>query len=499
MSWFDYYFADAAADERIGLAGALVDLSNAMIDPPVSAGGDEPAQDNGIAPLYSYVGQLLSHDLVAPRSDVDQEDTQNRPLALTDPDLVPLERATVLTVLRNARSGRMNLESIYGDALSDERALALRDPTDTARMRVSPGWQTDRDLGDARNDATILLSNLVAVLLMFHNAVADELYDDIGDPEERFQRARQRVTWTWQWLIVNDFLPATCNPATLSWVNASRAPLYRTLLEQHETDETCLPVPIEFAFAVTGLPHTMLRAAYDLNFQFGRPTVDCARDGMPLEHLLGLAKEKLENPGEIEWDRLVSQPGAFPDRSARGFDTGMAHPLGWLPTSTGDLPSNLAARLLNAGYRLNMPTAQGVLKALAQHDDQFDTAPAVQALTKPEIESGQTGHAVRHNGFTDRTPLWFYMLKEAEIQTGGEHLGGLGSRLASETVLGVIMNDKSSYWHAPSDQSGPWTPERIPVAGVPIISFAALFQAAGVISADVPTGGSITSGIFTGV
>ncbi|MBM7068423.1 peroxidase family protein [Actibacterium sp. 188UL27-1] len=499
MSSFDYFFPDVAMDQRLGLISALADLANGMIDPPVGMGGDEPAQNNDIAPLYSYIGQLLSHDLVAPRTDGDPLGDGQPALCLNASDLIPLERDTVTAVIKNGRSGGLHLESVYGDALGSEGARALRDPTDPALMCLTPLPDSASPLGDARNASSLLLRNLVSVLLAFHNAVATALPDCYADPDERHAEARRRVCWTWQWLIVNDYLPAICDPITLSWVHSSRAPLYRAFYTRNSMLSDGFPVPIEFAFAVTGLPHTMLRAAYDLNTQFGRPGAEDARQGARLEDLLGLSDLSPTDAIAVDWDRLIAPPAAYPDRAARRFDTGLAHTLGWLPAADGNLPPNLAARMLNAGYRLSMPTAQGVLAALTQHDSLHETHPPLRPLSVKEIGSGETGHIMRRHGFVDRTPLWFYLLKEAEIRHGGEHLGTLGTRLLAETVIGLLISDPDSFWHAPSDQAGVWTPERMPVGQQAVISFAGLFQVAGVIGNDLPPGGSISNGVFTGV
>jgi len=58
----------------------------------------------------------------------------------------------------------------------------------------------------------------------------------------------------------------------------------------------------------------------------------------------------------------------------------------------------------------------------------------------------------------DATPLWFYILKEAEQVAGGEHLGPLGSILVADTLVGLVVKDSQSYWHAGSG-GGKWRPQ----------------------------------------
>ena len=43
------------------------------------------------------------------------------------------------------------------------------------------------------------------------------------------------------------------------------------------------------------------------------------------------------------------------------------------------------------------------------------------------------------------TPLWFYVLKEAEVEAGGEHLGPVGGRIVAEVLIGLLAGDPLSF------------------------------------------------------
>jgi hypothetical protein len=43
------------------------------------------------------------------------------------------------------------------------------------------------------------------------------------------------------------------------------------------------------------------------------------------------------------------------------------------------------------------------------------------------------------------TPLWYYVLKEAEVMEGGLHLGPVGGRIVGEVFLGLLQTDPGSY------------------------------------------------------
>jgi len=54
----------------------------------------------------------------------------------------------------------------------------------------------------------------------------------------------------------------------------------------------------------------------------------------------------------------------------------------------------------------------------------------------------------------ERTPLWFYILREAQVIAAGEHLGPVGGRIVAEVIIGLITGDGKSYLRQDPD----WTP-----------------------------------------
>ncbi|NGZ03252.1 MAG: hypothetical protein CV090_09410 [Nitrospira sp. WS238] len=63
----------------------------------------------------------------------------------------------------------------------------------------------------------------------------------------------------------------------------------------------------------------------------------------------------------------------------------------------------------------------------------------VRVLT-PEQLSEMTPYNMEKN-----TPLWIYILKEAEILEQGLRLGPVGSRIVGEVFIGLLKADKESY------------------------------------------------------
>ncbi|WP_245372319.1 hypothetical protein [Rhizobium leguminosarum] len=108
-----------------------------------------------------------------------------------------------------------------------------------------------------------------------------------------------------------------------------------------------------------------------------------------------------------------------------------------------ELFKNLARRNLRRGYNLRLPTGQALHKHLNQTGAvQSSPIQDVSALfaAKPDLKNFLAGTTSR---FHERTPLWFYILAEAEA-AGGNRLGEVGSCLVASTFAGVLLADPDS-------------------------------------------------------
>jgi hypothetical protein len=183
----------------------------------------------------------------------------------------------------------------------------------------------------------------------------------------------------------------------------------------------------------------------------------------------------------IEWDRFSSKSDPNEGHFARKIDTRLAPPiLNMVNEGTADgiqddtnpqnkllrqLLRSLAQRNLLRGYLLSIPTGQAVADEMK-----------VPKLSEAELRQGNTdavNAALEAGGFLQNTPLWFYILKEAEIRANGNSLGELGSRIVVETQIGLLRNDPSSYLNA----RGGWDPSkgvRLP-NGDPIVTIRDFF------------------------
>jgi hypothetical protein len=516
---FAFYFPGAATlPVDPGLPGKLDAIAAAMVEAP----GDPAAQNSNIPAMFTYIGQFIDHDITA-ASDSDGS------LSQIEGPITPLPQANVEAGLFNLRDGSLRLDSLYGDTagqgpfakklqrlmrhpvFKDKMRLAFPAPTagpplpgDNAADLLRLGFLVQRSdvtqaeldalppdlkanflnpdgtpnaeraiIGDSRNDENLLVAQLHMTFLRFHNMLADAV--------KSFDKAKRLVRFHYQWLVVNEYLPTVCDPAVVSDVVARAAPLYAAFAAAHGSAvQAKLPLPLEFSVAAYRFGHSMIRGAYDHNRFFGEGAG--ILPDAPFDLLFAFtgngkmngAGGKLPHNWVIEWERFSAIDPTRPHRSARRIDTQLAPPLANMVNEAAGVFKHLARRNLRRGYLLSIPTAQACIQALAASH-----YPTLSPLTPAELTSGTTGAALDAAGLASQTPLWFYVLKEAEVRGQGQHLGPLGSILVADTLIGLIAQDPKSYWHAGSGGAR-WSPADSGLAQ-PVESFADLLRFAGML------------------
>src|SRR5206468_9305234 len=139
---------------------------------------------------------------------------------------------------------------------------------------------------------------------------------------------------------------------------------------------------------------------------------------------------------------------------ARAFDTQLVNGLGGLPASVASNPSSLAARNLLRAKALGLPTGQAVARAMGlpgeliiradNKDNRLTIGTGYTFEGKPDesvpdISAGEKQFLL--NTFGQETPLWYYILKEAEIMCNGRKLGPVGGRIVAEVFVGLLFGD----------------------------------------------------------
>ena len=195
----DSLVADPGLLMRSGGDGGICDAA-AVLD-QLGPGGDDATEAAG----WPFFGQFIAHDITADRSPI---------TGGVDPE-----------ELRNARVPKLNLEGVYADGPIGSPYLF--DFGDPAKLLLGPdGADVPRNhqgvalIGDPRNDVHLFSLNLHVALLHAHNRIVDRLREH-GVPEaDVFGRARTTLTWHYQWIVVQDFLPRLVGASVVEQVLA---------------------------------------------------------------------------------------------------------------------------------------------------------------------------------------------------------------------------------------------------------------------------------------
>ncbi|NEQ28476.1 MAG: peroxidase, partial [Microcoleus sp. SIO2G3] len=301
-------------------------------------------------------------------------------------------------------------------------------------------------IGDPRNDENLIVAQLHLAFLKFHNKVVAGLKD--GSIERRspirkslFEEARDIVTWHYQWIVVHDFLRRILDNKQLESVLEEGRKFYH-----FEKDPF---IPVEFSVAAYRLGHSMVRSVYDYNRVFtplpGGVTPATLELLFSFTGKSGSADDPFPVPIPsdwiIDWRRFFEIDKEVEATPSRKLDPFLVEPLKNLPNVPP--PSSLAVRNLLRGRSLGLPTGQSVARRMR-----------LRPLTPDQIARGKDGKVAKKHGFDRETPLWYYILKEAQVQAQGLHLGQVGSRIVAEVFVGLLEGDSDSFL----SRSPEWTP-----------------------------------------
>lgn len=395
----------AAVEELRAVAAAMHEQAG--------EGSDNPRIPAG----YVYLGQFVDHDITF--DPVSQLSRRNDPEGLI-----------------NFRTPRFDLDCLYGSGPADEpfqydetkhdgRSFLIEDRGGPDLPRNA---QQTALIGDPRNDENGIVSQLQVAMLSFHNRRMDDLSADFADPQERFNEAQRSVQWHYQWVVVHDFLRRTIGDelhdellVATAEADGTHRESVRLKVYKHKVNPY---IPVEFSVAAYRFGHSQVRDDYSINGRFHRRLFDPAGDDFR-------GFQELRPGWQASWPFFFDIDGQGPQLS-RALDTGLALTLSTLQGKSGE-SADLPLRNLLRGAALGLPSGEDVAAAIG-------AAPLDAAAVSPA-----TG---------GRTPLWFYILREAQL-LGGQHLGPVGGRIVGETLLGLLRADRQSYLRLQPT----WTPE----------------------------------------
>lgn len=411
-------------------------------------GAKDGPMDGGVRPKFTntvplgmiFFGQFIDHDITF--------DTTSNFSKINNPNNI-----------ENTRSAQLDLDCIFGGGPEDEPFLYNKPShglyllTGKTNNNVGQGTAKEKHdlprtgtgtaiIGDPRNDENRVISQLQLAFIRFYNAI----YADIAnkpenahlDADEVYKEAKQIVTWHYQWIVLNEFLPILCGESVVNDILSNGRKVYCP--HKHAF------IPVEFSVAAYRFGHSMIAQNMKL-----KPSGDTHNLFSPQ---IGGGFSRIENLDQvIKWEAFFDFDGNY--QRAEKLDTCLASILLALPFVSSNNPDDksLATRNLRRGQSFLLPSGENVAKALEIDE-------SIILDVKNFIHNSTSSQGV---DFSLGTPLWYYILAEAQeigrVETSGntspgEGLGPVGARITAEVIIGLLELDSNSYLGSNRD----WVP-----------------------------------------
>jgi len=402
-------------------------------------GGKRASRTQTVAVGQVFFGQFIDHDITldvhTSLSEVVADETE----------------------IENTRTPTLDLDSVYGQGpeaspflyhgsgdyagiklLTGADGTAANQSANLAKNDLSRTPHGTAIIGDPRNDENRVLSQLQLAMIRFHNKVVNNLSGD-HDGGELFEEARRTVTWHYQWVVIHDFLSDMCGDAVVSDILGNGRRYYCA-------DNTDPFIPVEFSVAAYRFGHSMI--PQKIQIQKAKPALEL------FGPILGEGFAPLSSPkGVVDWNELFNTSAGRKVQNAEKLDSKLATDLLKLPFIRPPDIQSLATRNLLRGQAFQLPSGENIAYALDRSDAEVD-----------KISRAAKTIAGKFVDLSNGTPLWFYLLVEAEkigreTSQGhfskGEGLGPVGARIIAETLLGLIELDPRSFLA----QNRSWQPD----------------------------------------
>lgn len=407
-----------ATDPRLeGLAWSMCDKI---------VGQPAPGRRDKIPAGYTYFGQFIDHDMTFEDFRALQDGS------IREPRDTP-----------NLRRNWLNLDTLYGGGpyaipkIYEDNRVFLKigaAPADKPAFDVPLDYSSQKPLvAEPRNLENAIVRQIHAMFLKLHNLAVSELPTS-WPSSRRFSVARRRVCHQYQWLVRNDFAPKVCEDVT--WKSILTQPMF-------EWDNR-FSIPVEFSRAAFRFGHSMVRDSYGL-----------AVGPVPLLDLFGDKDSTGPLPADfaVPWSSFLTLPGR--PETANDINTGIVKPLFHIPGPSARLFKSVPADhgelvlpyiTLQRGAASRLPSGQVARQAL-----NAATIASHSILPDPWLD-------LEYCDLREQTPLWYYILLEAEVNGQGTCLGPVGSRIVGEVIEGALRANKDSYfwWHNPGWTPPPW-------------------------------------------
>lgn len=440
--------------------------------------GPAPDDNTDIPSGYTYLLQLVGHDLVEsteplwvaadaniPISNVRAAALQLDTLYGGGPTVCPLAFAPGAVGTAHDYSVQLRLGRVRD---ADQLQLTGQCPfRDVARVTMTVPKSTDHHataaagapaapyptanfdnpaqiyVADPRNGEGVILSQVVVLFSILHNAIAGKLSDTLPAPA-RFAYARTAVMRMYHSIIRNDLLKRLLHEGVYGRLNARPASSADWLWHGSE-------IPYELSHGAFRIGHGMARSSYDLNEQPNPP--------VRINQLLDAINGALPSNWVVAWSKFFDLGGT--PNYAKKFAATQNLALNGsnvLPSLGPDTPLDVSLRDWLSAAAARMLRTDALIEAAEQH------YPGMQFLRPGQITTWleslvqqQENRATRDillprlQALAVDLPLPLYVMLESEVdpQLRGRRIGPLGSIIIGEVVFKRLAEEQATAETSP--------------------------------------------------
>lgn len=408
----NFMFGISNSDRSLSYTTSLTEKISAQL-----FSKDERTLNNNLRATHTYLGQMLSHELVSPTKGGG----------------------------RKAKAS-LDLDSLYGNIKDarlyfDEHGLFItgsdsQGTPDSDLLRV-PNLGT-AIIPEPRNDENLLISQMHLFWQRVHNKIATQMR--AANPKynktQIISDTRQYVIYLFHRVIVEDFLKKLLNRKVYEEYFDDRQQYFLT---QGANDT----VPLEFSMACFRLGHSMVRPSYEL-----RPGRGAKKLKDLLRHVSG---SKIEKRDVVKWSHLAKQ-------KAKRIDHFLTNAMQNIPPPPGSQScmshTQIVEANLAAGIKAKIPSPEGVIDQLNRTHKPLAEKLGLNRETYLAVYENLEGFRVEDFPGS-KLPMWLYVLFEAKTLGGnGNRLGPLASLVVAET-LSYCIRAVANNWFTHSHDAFP--------------------------------------------
>jgi len=384
-------------------------------------GGNNANRTSTVDVGQVFFGQFVDHDITL--------DTSSSLTAVNNP-----------SDIENVRTPTLDLDCIYGQGPEASPFMYVQNGA-FAGVKLLTGADVNASdplisndlvrsvegtaiIGDPRNDENRIISQLQLAMIRFHNKTVDKLSSS-HEGHELFEEARGLVTRHYHWCLLYDFLPSMCGNAVV-WDILKNG-------RQHYCLNEVPFIPVEFSVAAYRFGHSMAPQKIQVQKSESSHTLFGGVLGKGFTPVL-------DEKAIVDFHELFTSSENRQVQKSEKLDTQLAPILLDLPFVTSG-ESSLATRNLLRGQSFLLPAGEVLAEKMGRSESEID-----KVSTRADQMSG--------NQLAGKTPLWCYLLAEAEVIgreseanhfDKGEGLGPVGARIVAEVMIGLMELDSHSF------------------------------------------------------